>query len=135
MNYISKKNRILTAVLMVLLVLFLQIVQGNTMVKTTVFDIHGNNILKCFGGQRIAQISDLHNALFGENNSTLIPILQKEKPNIILLTGDPVDSDHTDINVAISFVEQVVKIVPCYYVTGNHEAQMSGLKKRLRTAA
>ena len=40
-------------------------------------------------------------------------------------TGDLVDSGHTDIDIAISFVEEAARIAPVYYVTGNHEARLS----------
>lgn len=40
---------------------------------------------------------------------------------MIVITGDIVDSNHTNMNVAIDFLEQTVTIAPCYYITGNHE--------------
>ena len=35
------------------------------------------------------------------------------------------DSRHTDIDIALSFAEEAVRIAPVYYVTGNHEANLS----------
>lgn len=67
-------------------------------------------------------MSDLHNAEFGKNNSTLIKLIKKEKPDIIALTGDLVDSSKTNIEIAEQLVHHLVEIAPCYYVTGNHEA-------------
>ena len=35
-----------------------------------------------------------------------------------------IDSRNTKVDVALNFAEQAVKIAPCYYVTGNHEARV-----------
>ncbi len=45
-------------------------------------------------------------------------------PDIIVITGDMIDSRNTKVDAALSFAEQAVKIAPCYYVTGNHEARV-----------
>lgn len=42
-----------------------------------------------------------------------------------MITGDLVDSGHTDIDIAIRFAEEAARIAPVYYVTGNHEARLS----------
>ena len=41
---------------------------------------------------------------------------------MIAITGDLVDSSKTNIEIAESLIQRLVKIAPCYYVTGNHEA-------------
>ena len=43
------------------------------------------------------------------------------EPDMIVLTGDLVDSNHTNVDRAVQFVDEIVKICPVYYVTGNHE--------------
>lgn len=72
-------------------------------------------------GYRIVQISDLHNAEFGHDNRKLLEKISELEPDIIVITGDIVDSNHTDIKTSISFVKQAVLISDVYYVTGNHE--------------
>jgi len=72
-------------------------------------------------GYRIVQISDLHNAKFGKNNRKLVDRIRECEPDMIVLTGDLVDSNHTNIDRAVQFVDEIVKICPVYYVTGNHE--------------
>ena len=44
-----------------------------------------------FSGFRIAQVSDLRNAEFGEGNCKLIDLLTQTDPDIIVLTGDLID--------------------------------------------
>lgn len=68
----------------------------------------------------IALIADLHNQNFGVNQEQLINMISKTEPDIILMSGDMTNSPyHSD--AMISFMEQAVKIAPCYYVLGNHE--------------
>ncbi len=75
-------------------------------------------------GYKVLQISDLHNKTFGKNHKYLLAVIEKEKPDMIVLTGDLVDSSHTDVDAALSFVEEAVKLAPAYYITGNHEVWM-----------
>lgn len=78
-----------------------------------------------FSGYRIAQISDLHNTEFGEDNERLLHMLRQTQPDIIVLTGDLADSRKTNFEVAIKFGEEAAKIAPTYYITGNHEERMT----------
>lgn len=79
---------------------------------------------KQFDGFVVAQISDLHNTQLGKNNGRIIGLLEEASPDIIVITGDLIDSRRTDIDTAIDFVNQAVKIAPCYFVTGNHESRI-----------
>ena len=94
--------------------------------------ISSSRIPPAFSGFRIAQVSDLHNAEFGKDNSTLLRMLSESGPDIIVITGDLVDSTHIDIDTALSFAKEAVQIAPVYYVTGNHEARLTEYG-RLRT--
>lgn len=76
-------------------------------------------------GFKIAQVSDLHNKSFGKNNEKLLELLTEEDPDMIVITGDFVDSRRTDIDVALDFAEQIIKIAPVYFVNGNHEERLS----------
>lgn len=68
----------------------------------------------------IALITDLHGCYYGQNQKTLVDLLVKNKPNVILLGGDIYDDKiaftHTDVLLA-----QLSDIAPTYYVDGNHE--------------
>ena len=82
------------------------------------------NLPNAFEGYRIVQISDLHNVEFGKNNEKLLSMIKEAKPNSIVITGDMIDSRHTNVDKALNFAEQAVQIAPCYYVPGNHEARI-----------
>lgn len=76
-------------------------------------------------GLKIVQISDLHNASFGKDNIRLINTINEQRPDIIVITGDLVDSNHTDIEKALNFAQEMAKKYPVYYITGNHEYWLS----------
>lgn len=116
----------------VLLALIIWTVWGNTALMVSTAAISSSRIPPAFSGFRIAQVSDLHNAEFGKDNSTLLRMLSESGPDIIVITGDLVDSTHTDIDTALSFAKEAVQIAPVYYVTGNHEARLTEYG-RLRT--
>jgi len=87
--------------------------------------ISSDRLPDSFSGFRIAQMSDLHNTVFGEDNETLLRMLSDCKPDIIVITGDLIAAQHTDIEIALNFAQESVKIAPTFYVTGNHEASCS----------
>lgn len=103
------------------------IIWGNLSIQVTEYTISSDRLPEGFSGFRIAQVSDLHNAEFGKDNSNLIAKLKEARPDIIVLTGDLIDSRRTDINIAVSFAEKAVTIAPTYYVTGNHESRIAQL--------
>lgn len=114
--------------------LILWILWGNTALELNTYRVTGENLPKAFDGFRIAQVSDLHNAEMGEDNEDLLAMLQEAAPDIVVITGDLIDSNNTDMDVALAFAENALKIAPCYYVTGNHEAwagEYDNLKKGL----
>ncbi len=123
---LSKKALISVCTLIaVLLVLIIWTIWGNTALMVSTVTVSSNRIPTAFNGFLIAQVSDLHNAVFGENNAELLQILSECKPNIIVVTGDLVDAEHTDIDVALDFAKEAAHIAGTYYVTGNHEGSLS----------
>lgn len=124
----SKKGRRAVALfLCVILLAFLAgwMLHANTVPALTEITIPAEGLPAAFDGFRIAQVSDLHNAELGHDNANTLALLEQAKPDIILITGDLIDCHRTDVETAVSFVEQAVKIAPCYYVTGNHEGYIS----------
>lgn len=120
-----KKKIIIFSVVAVLLLGFIAwMIWGNTAITVTEFRVENGDLPENFSGFRICQVSDLHNAEFGENNKRLIDAINNAEPDIIVLTGDLVDRSKTDIDVAVCFAEQAVRIAPTYYISGNHEASL-----------
>ncbi len=100
---------------------------GNSALMVSCYRIGIENLPAGFEGVRIAQISDLHNAEFGRDNEKLLARLRKTVPDIIVITGDLIDSRKTNMEVSLAFAREAAKLAPCYYVTGNHEARVAGL--------
>ena len=121
---INKKNIIVFTVAAVLILLIIWIAYGNTDLEINKFNIKSENIPAEFDNFRIVQVSDLHNSEFGENNEKLITMLKKADADIIAITGDMIDSRNTNVDVALTFVKEAVKIAPTYYVNGNHESRV-----------
>ena len=122
----KKKPIIALAVVSALLTaLILWIIWGNTALQLNKYTVSSERLPRAFDGCKIAHISDLHNTEIGKDNETLLNMLGEAKPDIIAITGDLIDSRKTDVAAALHFAGEAVKIAPCYYVTGNHEARAS----------
>ena len=122
----KKKKYIVFAVLCAVLIgIVVLVAWGNTALELNSYTITSSRLPESFDGYRIAHVSDLHNTQIGENNEKLLTILREADPDIIAITGDLIDSRNTDVEIALQFAQEVVKIAPCYYVTGNHEARKS----------
>ncbi len=126
--YLKKERKITKRALCVVLTLFLAFsvvtVWGNITLSIEKFDIETEKI-DIENGYKIAHISDYHNTKNDFLNTAVLSSLKEEKPDIIVLTGDLVDCRKTDIQKGIDFVSEIIKIAPVYYVTGNHECNVS----------
>ena len=121
----NKKKTLGVALAVIFLVLVLWIAWGNKALELNTYTITSSRLPKSFDGYRIAHVSDLHNAQMGEDNKKLLQMLQEAEPDIIAITGDLIDSRNTKVDIALQFVQEALKIAPCYYVTGNHEARVN----------
>lgn len=123
-NKQKKSKKLRYTVLLLIVALAIWTVWSNGALQLSHFTISSESLPESFDGYKIALVSDLHNAEFGENNEELIELLRKSSPDIIAITGDMIDSYRTDVDVALRFAEGAVQIAPCYYVSGNHEGRL-----------
>lgn len=133
----KKEFRSLAVTAAVLFALIIWIAWGNSALELNTYTINNPLLSDGFDGFRIAHVSDLHNTEIGKDNKKLLAMLQDAEPDIIAITGDLIDSRNTDVEVALQFIREAVKIAPCYYVTGNHESRISEysvLKAGMETA-
>lgn len=134
----KKKEKWYALITIVVIIVATVIILGNYDVETYKYNIKSEKIPESFDGFRIAQVSDLHNAEFDKYNSTVLQPIFLSRPNIIVITGDMIDSRNTDVDVALSFAQKAVNIAPVYYINGNHESRVpeeyEELKKGLTEA-
>lgn len=99
--------------------LFLYI--NNHWIVTTEHVYESEKVPESFDGFRITQVSDLHDAVFGDNQHNLVKEVQNTDPDVIFITGDVIDSNRYDLEQSLDAVRQFVRIADVYYVIGNHE--------------
>lgn len=113
------KKKAIRYVIILAIILVFCLFQNN-MLQVSDYTYSHEDIPEEFDGYIIVQISDLHNKNF-LFDSYPVSKVEKCEPDIIVLTGDLIDSTRTDTEAAISFAEKMVEIAPTYYITGNHE--------------
>lgn len=115
------KTRIL--VLVPLILLLIVAIFENYNLGVTYYSYSSSKLSSAFSGFRIVQISDFHNANFGPKADTVIAKTRELNPDIIVITGDIIDSRNTNMDEAIDLVRGLTDIAPTYYVNGNHECR------------
>lgn len=101
---------------------------SNNWIQTTEYTISSEKLPEAFDGKKIVQVSDLHNAMFGNNQKSLIEKVEKAEPDAIFITGDLIDSERYDLDTALILVDALVEMSDVYFVTGNHEVAVNKLE-------
>lgn len=128
----------LIRLIVIALIVYSFIYMNNNILWITRVTIDSPKIGENFNGFKIAHISDLHSKSFGRNQQRIINKIRKLKPNIVVITGDIVDSKRYSEEAIIKLTNGISKDVPIYYSTGNHEAwsgkfELSLQKKLINT--
>jgi len=111
----------LLLVLGILLLLAMFLLWQNTDVVINTINIEDDKIPSSFDGFVIVQVSDLHNTEFGKGSVHLLEKIRNQNPDIIVVTGDLIDRRRYNLEVAMNFISEALKIARVYYVNGNHE--------------
>lgn len=112
----------------IFILMYLYIKYNVNTLEVTRYVVENKKVPKEFDGYNIVQISDLHSKLFGENNKKLIQKIKSLNPDIVVVTGDLIDGENNNYNVALDFMKEISKLYRVYYIIGNHE-QKSLIKK------
>ena len=107
----------------------------NNDISTHKFTITNPKVPDVFNGFVIVQISDLHNMRFGKGQEILLQKVSAAQPDLIVVTGDIIDSIHTDIPLAMEFIQGAINIAPVAYVPGNHEARIDNYEQLINLLA
>lgn len=84
------------------------------------YEIKADKIQKSI---RLVQITDLHNSIFGDNNQNLLDLVAEQAPDLILITGDLLNSDESETDTATNLISGLGSIAPVYVSLGNHEVE------------
>ncbi|MFS0574902.1 metallophosphoesterase [Sporosarcina sp. 179-K 3D1 HS] len=87
----------------------------------TFYEVTSERIPDSFDYYRIVQLSDLHDAEFGDNHRELVKRVKMLTPSVIFITGDFIDSNRYDLERSLTLIEELQFVAPFYFVTGNHE--------------
>ena len=93
---------------------------GNRSFKESFYSVSS---LKVNNKIRIIQISDLHNCAYGKENKKLIDRVEKLNPDLIIYTGDMIDSKSKSNDRVINLCKELLDIAPSYYIYGNNEIE------------
>ena len=132
-----KKSFLIIFIIILLILIFVLInVILNFSYFVNTYTIEDSKIPNNFNGFKIVQLSDIHSIRNEKKLNTLLKKIKKQEPDIIVLTGDFIDSgyyidsynknlmnnsDEVCDKLTVDFAEQLVKIAPTYYIYGNHE--------------
>ena len=124
----SKKKLIKKVALSLVAIIFIVnavgLLYGNFYVESQQIHIFNDKIPESFHNYLIAHISDYHNRSSSIVDKQIVDSLKSEQPDIIVITGDLIDSKRPDVDVALEFARKVCEIAPVYYVAGNHESNL-----------
>lgn len=91
--------------------------------EVTHYQVKQKSLPKEFDGFRIVHISDFH----CDTTPGLVNEIRGEFPDIIVITGD-LAHDTGSFDAFIHLLEQLLKIAPCYMVSGNHDVWRTDYK-------
>lgn len=114
---ISKKLSLLLILTLLFGFAFYGYYQNNS-IEVSYYSINDERIPETFHDYTIVQVSDLHTKDF---KGDLRDKISDQDPDIILITGDLIDRNRTDLDFAVQAVKEMIDIAPVYYVSGNHE--------------
>lgn len=100
---------------------------GNCSLQTTETALVSPALPPAFDGLRIVELADLHGRVFGRGSRRLLAAVRRAEPDLICIDGDLFD-EHTDLAMLPPLLRGLCAIAPVYYVTGNHEWRVPGLR-------
>lgn len=122
------KRRVILLVVLILLTILSA--WGNLHLTVTNYTYSSDKLPEEFSGFRIVQISDFHNSNFGPSKEAVVEKTSELNPDIIVITGDIIDSRNTHMDRAVSLIEMLSEIAPVYYINGNHECRFSAQEQK-----
>ena len=118
----KKRTRKLLLSIIIFLILFIiiDLYASQNVISTSRYSYNNREISSRF---TIVQLSDLHDHEFGQGNSRLLEKIRKESPDIIVMTGDMLNTEAENADIVLDLIKEADQIAPVYYFFGNHEME------------
>ena len=113
-------------------IISIKIIKKNKNLKVTKTSLNFNTLPPGFDNFKIAQVSDIHCNKVGSSDISFINKIKKFSPDIIVITGDLLDSYNNDMDIAYNILCQLSVISQCYFVSGNHELRLPEEYEKLK---
>ncbi|MEG1254800.1 metallophosphoesterase [Clostridium sp.] len=118
------KLSIMTTVIPALVAVGVPIYCDNNMLTISRYNIVSTKIPSSFKGFKILQLSDLHSKSFGKGNDRLIKIIETENPDIIVMTGDMINSRDNNFDIFLNLANNLANSYKVYFILGNNEQKL-----------
>lgn len=116
-----KKKRLLIYAPLSIIALLLFLYFENNAIGITKYKLSSSKLPEGFDSYRIVQLTDLHSKSFGKEQETITRKVKQLRPDLIVMTGDLVDSRKYETEASLTLMRKMTELAPVYYVTGNHE--------------
>jgi predicted MPP superfamily phosphohydrolase len=97
---------------------------GKRLIHVNSVSVSSHRIPESFDGYKLIQLSDIHLGSFNRSKNLLIKsrqIIQKEKPDLILFTGDLVNNFSYETKGWSSYFKDLTAQTPAFSILGNHD--------------
>lgn len=115
------RKRLLLTCLVCITGLLISLIFSSKKLEVTHYTYSSNRVPTSFDGYKIVQLSDIHCKSFGNDNQRLIDEINALEPDLILITGDSIDSSHQDLTPLENLFRGISGTAPIYAISGNHE--------------
>jgi len=121
----TKKSIVIAAAALSVPMVFMAGTAFTTDIHVSNYTVETGKIDKPF---RIVLITDLHGFVFGKNQRDALDIIEKQHPDLIMLTGD-IYVRYRPYEGSTMLLEGISKLCPCFYVDGNHEYMTDNVER------
>lgn len=97
---------------------------GKGLIHVNSVSVSSHRIPESFDGYKLIQLSDIHLGSFNRSKNLLVKskqIIQKEKPDLILFTGDLVNNFSYETKGWSSYFKDLTVQTPAFSILGNHD--------------
>lgn len=112
------------AVLFLILLVFFLFWHSNSTVGVTKYKVKIEGLPDEFNNYKIVQLTDLHS----KERDSLVEKIRRQKPDIVVMTGDMISTDDENFDVFLSYAQEIAKDFTTYFIVGNHEQALSRVK-------